>query len=382
MSGQEAILKAHAVAAVGLAASAMAERGEGLPTCPSCGHPVIGTFCGVCGQSRDSHRRSVRHLVSEFVQDIASFDGRIARTVTALLLRPGELAAAFREGRTQRYVPPVRLYLFVSLLFFLLLPATGLTFVQFGLKAQVTVYSHDASGRVFMTRNGTTSAVPELKSDAQGTMSAVDPKSGFQVPAEKADGKTTSCLLTSSIRFFQPIHAPEPTATPDAAKALAQLRAEVAKDSKQGNWITRVLERTISNLATDPGALNAPLAAWIPRILFVLLPLFAGLVALLHWSQRKTYFFVDHLVFSLTMHSFAFVALFAAALAAQIIAGEWVALGLVLGVSAYFLLSLKAFYRQNWFWTGVKFAGISVTYFVVCLAPALMVAVAASAIEG
>src|SRR5882724_11123314 len=97
----EAIVELSGAAAVELAASALAERGARAANCANCGKPP------------HTHRRSVRSLVHDFVVDFVNFDSRILRTARALLFQPGELPAAFREGRTQRYVPAIRLYLFV-----------------------------------------------------------------------------------------------------------------------------------------------------------------------------------------------------------------------------------------------------------------------------
>jgi len=139
---------------------------------------------------------------------------------------------------------------------------------------------------------------------------------------------------------------------------------------------------TLEKLKTDPAALNRPLETWIPRILFVLLPLFALLLALFYRGQRKHFFYVDHLVFSLSMHSFAFMVLIAAATAAQLLPGMWVARLVLIVLSLYFFLSLKFFYGQSWVRTGVKFAGITFTYAVFFLAPALAFALAASVLGG
>ncbi len=51
-------------------------------------------------------------------------------------------------------------------------------------------------------------------------------------------------------------------------------------------------------------------------------------------------------------------------------------------MSAYFLLSLKIFYRQGWFLTASKFAGISLVHFFFFLCPTLGVAVVASVVAG
>jgi len=110
------------------------------------------------------------------------------------------------------------------------------------------------------------------------------------------------------------------------------------------------------------------------RILFLLLPLFALLLAAFYWRRRKQFYFVDHLVFSLSLHTFAFVVLIAAAIAAQYISGPWI-LALTAGVVAlYLLLSLKRFYGQGWGKTCLKFVAIGFIYPVFFLAPALGVA--------
>ena len=65
----------------------------------------------------------------------------------------------------------------------------------------------------------------------------------------------------------------------------------------------------MARIAADPAALNGPLTTWIPRILFLLLPLYALLLAVFYWRQRKKFYLVDHLIFSLSVHTFLFVAL-------------------------------------------------------------------------
>ena len=375
-----AILETGAAAAVEAAASALAERGETAPPCPNCRNPLIGPFCAVCGQPHNTHRRSVRHLIHEFVKDVVSFDSRILRTTRALLLRPGELPNAFRDGRTQPYVPAVRLYLFVTLLFFLFLSATGLAFVQFELQVKTVVYSHDAAGHVYLTTNGKKQQLDWLKSDAAGNMSLTDTSSAVPLPSMKADGHTVDNNVSSNMRFFQRIGRVRSVVPPDVKEALDNFQKESTKAQADNNWFVKGLADTLIRVETDPAALNGPLTTWIPRILFVLLPLFALLLALFYRSRRKDYLFVDHLVFSLTMHSFAFVLLIAAAVLAQVMSGGWVAFLTWVLLSAYFFLSLKFFYGQGWFKTAVKFVGISFVYATFFLAPALIFAIAASAV--
>src|ERR1700733_7609748 len=85
-----------------------------VSSCPNCGAPVSGHFCGDCGQSRDDHSRSTLSLVHEFFEHHVMLDSKMLRTAYALVLRPGSLTRAYIEGRRVRYVSPFRLYLFMS----------------------------------------------------------------------------------------------------------------------------------------------------------------------------------------------------------------------------------------------------------------------------
>jgi len=75
-----AIAELGGAAAVEIAASALAERGAKPGMCHNCGVSVIADYCALCGQERDSHRRSLGALMHEVVREVASFDSRILRT--------------------------------------------------------------------------------------------------------------------------------------------------------------------------------------------------------------------------------------------------------------------------------------------------------------
>ncbi|HET9473089.1 MAG TPA: DUF3667 domain-containing protein, partial [Steroidobacteraceae bacterium] len=63
---------------------------------------------------------SVRHFASEAFESITHADSRLWRTLGYLLARPGRLTSEFFAGRRVRYLPPFRLYLVISLLFFVI----------------------------------------------------------------------------------------------------------------------------------------------------------------------------------------------------------------------------------------------------------------------
>jgi uncharacterized protein DUF3667 len=383
MSDLEAILETSGAAAVELAASAMAERGQQVQPCPNCTKPMIGAYCAVCGQERDTHRRSVWGLVKVLIEDIASFDSRILRTGWALVVKPGELASAFREGRTQRYLPALRLYLFVSLVFFVMLSVTNIALVQLVVVATPTKITW-INGQAF---------VPNPAYDKDDSDTQLMPKL-MPMSKEKALKPGGHFEYSTKIYFFAPIGAYRTTLSPEARARLrdtnvdidigdkphgppqpqkpsvtAKIKPPASKAAK--SWFEQRIFDGLQRLVDDPAALNNSLTTWIPRILFLLMPLYAMLLALFYVRQRKQFYFVDHLIFSLTIHTFGFVLLMVAAGAAQLLPGEYVAMGLLVVGAIYALIATRNFYRQSWFWTVVKFGTVSFFYVCFCVFPAL-----------
>ena len=361
-----AISETAGAAALEIAVSAVRERGGKLGPCPNCTTPMIGPYCAACGQPIETHRRSVFRLLHDFIADIASFDSRIMRTVYALMLRPGELSLAFREGRTQRYVPAVRLYLFVSLIFFVVLSTAGIAILQLELISTTDVYKVDAKGQVIDVKNGVPQVLKDFGVDAKGNLYVT--KHGVRVVLKglKANGKLNHNVTTRP-HFFAPVGAAK-AASPQIVAELDRSWKEDAAEARQdkegwGLWIVNHVQQTMHALATNPAAVNEPLTQWIPRALFVLLPIFALVLALFYWRKRRQYFYVDHLVFSLNFHSFVFAIILIAVGAARILPGSWVGIGAVAGMGLYLLIAMKRFYGQGWFWTGVKFVSVTLVYF-------------------
>jgi hypothetical protein len=86
-------------------------------TCANCGTPLMGHYCHECGQQGHLHNR-LGHLLHEFVEGIAHFDGRLWRTLPLLAWRPGRLSRDWIEGKRARYVAPLHIFLFALFLMF------------------------------------------------------------------------------------------------------------------------------------------------------------------------------------------------------------------------------------------------------------------------
>jgi hypothetical protein len=375
MSDMEAILETGAAAGLEYAASQLAQQGTPPAKCANCGAPLVGPYCAMCGQEPDMHRRTVAGLAHDLISDIASFDSRILRTAKALLFRPGELPLAFHEGRTRRYVPALRLYFFVTLVFFLILGGFNIAIMQLQVIATPIKVIYDAKGNALI-RN------PAYDPDDPDERHL--PKF-IRLSKEKAKDPAGMFDFSTEAYFFRPIGRYHSGLTPQMRARIERNRQRVdreivgaTKDPKKsaqarkvGGWMDKHFYGGLSRLAANPAALNEPLTTWMPRVLFLLLPLYALLLAAFYWRQRKKFYLVDHLIFSLSVHTFTFVALIVAVGLAQVVSGGLVFWFLLGSIGLHVLLALRRFYQQGWFWTSVKFLCISGIYTIFFLIPAL-----------
>lgn len=96
-----------------------------VPTCLDCGAELVGPYCHNCGQHDEDSVRPMRAVLGEIGSDVFSIDSRLLRTLQPLVVRPGFLTNEYVAGRRSRYVPPFRLYLGASVLYFLVLLVSG-----------------------------------------------------------------------------------------------------------------------------------------------------------------------------------------------------------------------------------------------------------------
>lgn len=78
------------------------------------------TFCPECGQSSASHEK-LSSLFSHFLADYFTFDSKIVRSILPLIVKPGFLTQEYIAGKRISYIQPLRLFLFLSIIFFLVL---------------------------------------------------------------------------------------------------------------------------------------------------------------------------------------------------------------------------------------------------------------------
>ena len=94
--------------------------------CPNCEKEFDKSFnyCPYCGQKNEQQPLRLKHFISDYFSANFNFDSKIWLTLKYLITRPAFLTQEYFKGKRIRYIPPVRLYLFISLIYFFIFSLT------------------------------------------------------------------------------------------------------------------------------------------------------------------------------------------------------------------------------------------------------------------
>ena len=93
--------------------------------CRNCDAPMHGPYCAQCGQQAVHPDPTFHDVAHDAAHEFLHVDGKIVETLKLLFLEPGRLTLEHWRGRRVRYVAPIRLYLTLSLLYFVTVAVTS-----------------------------------------------------------------------------------------------------------------------------------------------------------------------------------------------------------------------------------------------------------------
>ncbi|WP_291198591.1 DUF3667 domain-containing protein [Hyphomonas sp.] len=321
------------------------------PNCLNCGALLAGEFCHDCGQSALSIRRPFWSLVGESLETFFSIDGRIARTLPDLMLRPGRMTRAYLDGKRARFIPAFRLYVLASLIFFVLMPL---------ITGQVTV-NFDGSPSMEEAR------AEVEKFFAEGEITEAEYQQALKV-LEDVDaawkGGIPGLVPEPPAAPGEPPPADaEPTAEEEWAGFVPQSAIDAAREAGEaGNEEAA----EFADVMEDPARLARQTQEWIPRLMFVLLPVYALLLALTYLWRRQFLFF-DHLIVSLHFHSALFFAMSVGFLVSLLIGAGWVMLALLIYSNWYLYRLHRVVYGRSGYSSVLRTITLDVVYLFVLL---------------
>lgn len=121
--------------------------------CARCGAQSVGRYCASCGSAIGGRRDlSVKHFLREAVAAITDLDSALIGSFRALILRPGELTAAYLRGDRHRYLAPFRVFLFCNLLYFVAVAQFGITVLTAPLEVQMDEMTYRHVSRAIMVK--------------------------------------------------------------------------------------------------------------------------------------------------------------------------------------------------------------------------------------
>ena len=142
--------------------------------CLNCGTAMADyNYCPECGQINTTKQVPLKLFFHDILGDYFTFDSRFFRSFIPLLRQPGHLTNEYNSGRRVSYILPLRLYLFVTILFFFIISLQG----KIGLSSlepstvENQVVNRDSIQAIFTKYDGT---IPE---DVQASLiSEIDNK--------------------------------------------------------------------------------------------------------------------------------------------------------------------------------------------------------------
>lgn len=382
--------------------------------CANCNEPLLGHYCYECGQHARESARSLGTLFHDAWHVLTHVDGRFWQTLRRLAFSPGFLTNEYFAERRARYIPPFRLYLILSLVFFGL---TSVSSVFDDSPIKVDTNSKAAS-KAELQKDAAEIARAKAELAKKGTVPAAVAQAALSRAEERLQTKLDAAAAKEAADDAKAAGAATPVAsgaapTGAAAKAPAPKKAAAAGDDDERtgsknngmffdaeqcthltmspSWLERAvgpaMKASCLRASRDGGkSLMHAIGANIPKMMFVFLPLIAAVMLLLYWFPRRYY--VEHLVFYLHVHAGLYL-LFSALMVLGIFTSlvpaiDW--LTSVGGLAAFFFVpwyvwrAMRVHYRNGRLLTFAKACVIFVAY-VTCLSLTLLGTAVITALE-
>jgi len=391
--------------------------------CENCHQPLIGPFCGQCGQEASSSLKYFWVVILHLLDDIFSFDSRASRTLWPLLVRPAFLTNEYFSGRRVHYVPPLRLYLFISIVFFISLKffvSTDNNVININdkqsmvtqvkkhiekLKTEENVIKQQSPERIEDIANLNadiikfTSYLTDLNSDyslgnnkkiIKVTRQLIDlefEQIEENLPEDKKARFDTLVTTLKKARNGDSDIEGEQKITIDNG-AESNISLDFLSDEKNkalNTFVEKLVEKGEKAFNSDTGPLIEQVISKLPQLMFILLPLFAVLLKVMFIFSKRLY--MEHLTVALHSHSFIFISILLVqildllqkhlAVSSSGLAEflDIVRSGLLLWIPIYLFLMQKKVYKQGYFLTLVKFSVIGTFYSILILITGLIAVV-------
>jgi len=335
--------------------------------CLNCGAEITGRFCSNCGQENIETKETIGHILRHFFEDITHFDSKFFTTLKYLLFRPGFLTMEYISGRRAAYLNPIRMYVFISAVYFLV------SFFQNNheenLKDDI-LYTHvlnkyrqhladslrQHANAIKLTTANDSTRIHTIRDIASSLDTVVTKKPQDESVTASIGEKGMKFKLQedryNSIQEYDSVQRTLPESEKNKGFLNWLIRTNIHLKEKYGSRRQVVVEENYQHS--------------IPKLMFIMLPVFALFIYWLH--SKKKYYYVQHVIFSIHFHSFTFFLFLIVALLKLIlpVSISQDILSLVSWILAfvYLVIALRIVYKQSVGLSFIKSIAIALLYFI------------------
>jgi len=315
-------------------------------------------FCNHCGQKYRIGKPTLWMILGDFFSSLFNLDSSIYRSFLALFI-PGKLSNAFFEGKIKRYAPPIRVFIVSSI------------FLVAALSAYNNSSEEQSESDLYSYEQHRYAVVDEIEEKRLDIYNQFPDSSTFLIIDTLIHNLTNGEEYEKSLSVIQlNTEAGGFSFTSDGDKSIPSVDVfRLTEDSLFRKYEVEeffpklIVRQQIKNFKNGDG-LGEYMISRITIQALIMMPVIALILKLLYWRRKK--YFVDHFVFSLHYHSFAFLLLGILILIEHFFnVNEIMFLIVFFIILAYLFFAMKQVYKQSVGKTVLKFLLLNLTYIIV-----------------
>lgn len=335
--------------------------------CLNCGAIVPERFCTRCGQENIPTKDSFGHVIRHFFEDFTHYDSKFFVTIKDLLFKPGFLTRQYLSGKRQSYLHPIRMYLFISFVYFLVAFSTG----NFGATVERGMIAKGSFDDRKIIADSIAVMIAEAKRD---TIYGEIKEPLLQRINDIVHFPSDSSLEQFNMNLFFGFDY-------RALRQYDSIQQSLPVEQRETGikpWAYRRWLHSIEHYGKGSVSLLVQKMRFaIPKMMFILLPLCALLLKLFY--SKKKYVYADHAIFTLHVHCAIFLLFLFTTIVSLTIPPirTYLSLGELVLLTVYCYMALRFVYQQSWWLTLLKLLTIGILYLVFLMTGGLVISLAA-----
>ncbi|MFD2287309.1 DUF3667 domain-containing protein [Pedobacter petrophilus] len=330
--------------------------------CLNCGSHVEKHYCSNCGQPNLELKESFWGFISHSIAHYFHFDNKFFQTLSPLLTKPGRVTLDYLDGKRARYINPVSMYIFVSIVYFLVAYSPKHSDTENGHKpgksASVKYMVLDSVRKELtkagVVNNKTGKILDNVKADFKKELDieqfkALSFKDQGRILADfkirNKSKKTDS--LKNIISKFSSIYNDRN----DSTYSAYLIRQKQLPIFQKDNWFERMVTKRSIAMGQKSEIITETLEHNRPKQYFLLMPLLALFIM---WNFRKNHmYYLNHLIFTIHgMTAYFIVSIFTKPIIKYVFGADSflsgvIEFGVFIWIIWYFYNALKVFYQRK-----------------------------------